>query len=113
MANAILAILPGRIPLTAIAALVLLYGFTSLGWHGLFITLISELAGPESQGRSVALAMTFLYTGIIFGPPAFGYLVDHSGSYRLAWLVLAGILTVGAGLLLLVREGDHRPAAQR
>jgi hypothetical protein len=48
------------------------------------------------------------------GTPLFGYIVDRSGSYAIAWRVLAAALTAGiVGLATLLEDPQrsHEPAA--
>lgn len=99
--------LPQGVPVWLIALIVLVYAFNTIGWHGNWIALLAEQAGPERQGRTIGAAMTIMYPGIIAGPPLFGTLVDLTHNWRLAWTLLALALLVGTALLVPVREsGD-------
>lgn len=102
---AMLGLLPKGVPLWAIYAVVLVYGFNAIGWHGVWVLLLAELAGPERQGRTLGVAMTIMYLGIVVTPPLFGFLVDRTGAWRLAWLLLGLMLGLGGALVLPVREG--------
>ena len=99
-----LAVLPREVPLVWLGLLAVVLGFSAIGWQGNWVALISELAGPTAQGRTVGLSMTVTYTGVAVGPPLVGFLVDRGGSWPLAWTVLAAILAVGSLVLLPVRE---------
>ncbi|MBI3977788.1 MAG: MFS transporter [Chloroflexi bacterium] len=104
---------PVGAPTWLLAVLVPLFGFNAIGWQGSWVSLLSELSGPERQGRTIGLAMTILYVGIIVGPPAFGFLVDQTRDWRLAWSVLAVLLAAGAATVLPVREtGLAHPTRQ-
>lgn len=104
-------LVPSSAPSPVLIVLAVLSGATMLGWNGVYVALVSELADPERQGQTLAISMTAIYTGIILGPPVFGLLVDASRSYRVAWFALATVLLVGAALLTLVREGQLRDSA--
>lgn len=80
------------------------FAFNAIGWHGSWIALIAELAGPEKQGRTLGLAMSIMYPGIIILPPLFGWLVDYTQVWELAWSMLAGVLLLGSALVCMVRE---------
>jgi len=71
------------------------------------LTLLSELGGRGGAGKAAGLGSTIAVFGSILGPPSFGYIVDISGSYQLAWLSLALMGTLCAVLLIFVRE-DRR-----
>ncbi len=46
--------------------------------------------------------------GSAIGPAFFGYIVDTSGSYKLAWLSLAFLAALCIFLLLFVRERKRK-----
>lgn len=94
---------PG-VPLWLIGIIVLVYAFNTIGWHGTWISIVAEIAGPEKQGRTIAAAMTIMYAGIIFLPPLFGVFVDYTHSWRWAWTILGALLLLGIALTLPVAE---------
>ncbi|MGE0820776.1 MAG: MFS transporter [Candidatus Binatia bacterium] len=100
----ILGWLPQGVPLWVIDIVVLGYAFNTIGWHGSWIAMLAETAGPDKQGRTLGMAMTLMYPGIIALPPLFGLLVDYTHSWRLAWSAAAAILAVGTAIVLPVRE---------
>ena len=88
----------------ALYPILFVLGVAAIGWGGIYLTLIAELAGMELTGRATGITGVFIMAGSILGPILFGYLVDTSGSYQLAWLsgaVFAAICTV---VLFFVRE---------
>jgi cyanate permease len=44
----------------------------------------------------------------MIGPPVFGYIVDSTGSYRIAWGFLAIVALLATVSLFFVREGRKR-----
>jgi MFS family permease len=94
---------PG-VPVWLIALIVLIYAFSTIGWHGTWMSIVAEIAGPEKQGRTIAAAMTIMYAGIISLPPLFGVFVDYTHSWRWAWTLLGGFLLVGTALVVPVTE---------
>ncbi|MBI3244934.1 MAG: MFS transporter [Deltaproteobacteria bacterium] len=96
--------LPPSVPLWLIGLVVLIYAFNTIGWHGSWIAMVAEIAGPTKQGRTLGMAMTIMYPGIIAFPPLFGLLVDYTHSWRLAWSVAAAVLALGTALILPVKE---------
>lgn len=110
---AILAWLPVTTPQWVLFPFVFALGACVIGWNGVYITFLSEIAPSDKRGRSVAYGMTISQVGIFGGPAAFGALVDISGSYRVGWLCVAGALIIGALLMAQVREraGHSVPAA--
>ncbi len=95
----------GSLPLLAAEAAALAGGMTLLGWNGLYVTRISELAG-EASAVMLGLSMTVLYVWTMLAPPAFGWLVERvGGHYALAWAAL-GALPLGA---LVAIAASRRP----
>jgi MFS family permease len=86
----------------------------AVGWTGVQMTLLSELAAPGFEGRTVALGMFLQQPALLLAPLAFGALVDWTGSFRIAWQVLAAFVVIGALLLFGIREAkpelDHAVA---
>jgi len=104
LGSLILGWIPPDTPLWAIWTLVVLYAFNAIGWHGSWIALVSEIAGPEKQGRTIGAAMTVMYAGIIVLPPLFGVFVDLTHHWAGAWTLLALGLLAGTATILPVRE---------
>jgi MFS family permease len=96
--------IPTGTPLWAIWLIVLAYAFNAIGWHGSWIALVAEIAGPEKQGRTIGVAMTIMYAGIIVLPPLFGTFVDYTHHWSGAWTILAGGLLMGTALIAPIRE---------
>lgn len=68
--------------------LVALMGITFMGWNTLLITLVAEIAGAALVGSIMGILITFIWIGIVIGPPAFGAVTDNYG-YFWSWLILA------------------------
>ncbi len=100
--------LPQGASLWLIGAIVLVYAFNTIGWHGSWIAMLAEIAGPDKQGRTLGMAMTIMYPGIMALPPLFGLFVDYTHSWQWAWTMLALVLAVGTALVLLVKEQESQ-----
>ncbi|MCL6592455.1 MAG: MFS transporter [Alicyclobacillus sp.] len=85
-------------------------GFTAIGWNGVWVTLVSELSGPDRAATAVGMAMTLLQLGALVFPFLFGWLVDRVGTFSVSWLTLCVI--VACGMVLLGRLPD-RPATSQ
>jgi sugar phosphate permease len=99
---------PVSTPVILLFVIVFALGATIIGWNGVYITLLSEIAPIDKRGRSVAYGMAIAQVGIFGGPFAFGVLVDFSGSYRIAWTAVAIALLVAAILLRQIAEVSTR-----
>ncbi|MFC1935686.1 MFS transporter [Chloroflexota bacterium] len=83
-------------------------GVTSIGWGGVHLTLVAELAGSELVGTATGVVSVITVVGMILGPILFGYIVDASDSYQLAWLSLTVFAAICVAALLFVREERRR-----
>ena len=101
-----LALLPGAAPLPLLALTILAATLGAVGWNGVQISFLSELARPGSEGRSVGVGLMIQQPGILAGPFLFGLVVDATGSFRLAWLLMAGFLL---GAMAIISTTHERP----
>jgi MFS family permease len=103
---------PRSAPVAVLVAIVAVAGLGLIGYQGLWITMIAEVAGPERVGAATGFALTFVSSAIALSPPLYGLVADLAGTYRAIWLVLAGILVVALVPATLVRESppDQIPA---
>jgi len=88
----------------ALYPILFILGVTAIGWGGIHLTLVAELAGKELAGTATGTVMLITVAGGVIGPWFFGYIVDISGSYQLAWLACAICAAVCVLALLFVRE---------
>ncbi|WBV42701.1 MFS transporter [Pseudoroseomonas cervicalis] len=101
----------GRWALYGCAALV---GFLAVGWNGVHIAELARVAPLPLVSDVTSAASLFGFLGSIGGPLAFTLLVAWSGSYGLAFLVMAGQLAAfGLACLLLAPRGEGEDAAAR
>lgn len=104
VASLSLAILPGNAPLPLLVVAILACAVGAVGWTGIQISFFSELVKPGAEGRSVGLGLMIQQPGILIGPFLFGLLVDMTGSFRPAWVLLAGFLGAAVLIMSAVRE---------
>jgi sugar phosphate permease len=83
-----------------VAALIsLVVGAGALGWVGLYFALVAEIGGTRYAGLLTGASVVFAWSGVLMGPPLFGLAREWSGSYRLPWLLIAGLAVLAAALL--------------
>lgn len=93
-------------PPAAVAAVCAAFGATAIGWNGVYLAQIARLAPPGKAGDATGGSLVFTYGGVLFGPPAFAFLVEGGASYSFAFVALAAP-AVACGLWLLWREFRH------
>jgi ACS family hexuronate transporter-like MFS transporter len=94
---------PGS-PVWLVVILSIIFGFVATGWAGIHLTLVGEFAGKELTGTASGVMSPFMAAGNIIGPPAFGYIVDSTGSYQMGWWFLAAVALIATVLVFFVRE---------
>lgn len=83
---------------------VFVFGFSAIGWNGLYLTYIGELSGKEQAGAAMGASLTIIYVGVLIGPPLFGFSIDRTGSYAVSWMIAAAVMAVATVLIPLVKE---------
>ena len=92
-------------PLSLLLLVVFLSGLCLVGYQGVSYALIGELAGRARTGAALGLMITINAGAATLGTPLFGFIVDRSESYAMAWQALAGAVAVGCvGLAALLKE---------
>ncbi len=64
---------------------------------------VAELFGTGSHGLLFGIVLFSGTLGGAIGPLLTGYIFDLTGSYRIAFLVLAALVTIGFTLIFLLR----------
>ncbi len=98
---------PGN-PLWWLTAVVFLSGTMAVGWNGVYNALLTETVGHKYAATGVGLSMTLTEVGTISGPPLFGFVVDVTGSFQAAWLLLSGIAAAGTLVAAAADRGERR-----
>ena len=92
-------------PVILVMVILFLSGVSLVGYQGVSYALIGELAGKARTGTALGMMITINAGAATLGTPIFGYIVDRTGSYSIAWISLAVALTVGiVGLATLLDE---------
>jgi MFS-type transporter involved in bile tolerance (Atg22 family) len=82
-----------------------LAGVSIVGYQGVSYALIGEISGKARTGAGLGMMITINAGAATLGTPLFGYIVDRTGSYGMAWQILAALVTLGiVGVALLLKE---------
>jgi MFS family permease len=100
-----LSLMSRQSPLSLLLLVVFLSGLCLVGYQGVSYALIGELAGRARTGAALGLMITINAGAATLGTPLFGFIVDRSESYRIAWQVLAAAVAMGCvGLAAFLKE---------
>jgi len=95
-------------PAPLLVGVIILFGFTAIGWGGMNLVLASEFAGKENAGLAVGYAATISLIGNLAGPPLFGWMADLTGSYSMSWWLLTVSAVFAIVLLFFVQESKRK-----
>jgi MFS transporter, ACS family, hexuronate transporter len=105
LAMAGLGVITEKAPLYLLLLIVFLSGLCIVGYQGVSYALIGELAGTTRTGMAMGLMITVNAAAATIGTPLFGYIVDRTGSYAVAWQALGAAIAVGCvGLAVFLKE---------
>jgi nitrate/nitrite transporter NarK len=95
-------------PIAASCGLFFVLGLTASGWNGAFLAEVAQLAPPEAISSATGGSLFFVNVGKFIGPIAFTNVYLASGSYRVAFALLALPSALALACLLAVRLGPRR-----
>jgi predicted MFS family arabinose efflux permease len=92
--------------LNFILAIVLsfLVGLTAIGWNGVYITVVSEIAPKGKVGLYSGLGLLIISLGTIIGTPISGFFEDTTRLYSTMWIALSGGIFIASIILLILSK---------
>lgn len=83
-----------QLPEIALFLVLILFGFSAIGWNGVHQAFIGEFSGHKSAGRAIGFCLAIGFLGSLCGPMLFGKIIDATGTYRIAWFSLSGVMVL-------------------
>lgn len=77
-----------------------IYGFGHGGFFALISPLMAQLFGTKSHGAIFGIAIAVGAVGGAIAPLLAGYIFDLTGSYRIPFLIVAGLITMALILIM-------------
>jgi len=90
-------------PVLAIEALFIAFGFTIIGWNGVFMAEAAQLCPPDKVGVAAGSILSVVFSGILLGPALFTTVYLGVGSYAFTFGLLSILCAVGAWTANLAR----------
>lgn len=81
------------------------------GWPGLFTFIVAK-RNSHAPATATGVTQAGIFYGAVAGPLLFGYAVDWTGSYRLAWWSAGAAQLIGASLMVVVTRRHRRRTAE-
>ncbi len=94
-------------PMWRINLILLLFGFTAIGWNGVFMAEIARLAPAGRIGSATGGVLVVTFLGVMFGPVIFTAAHDAVGAYTSSYGVTT--LLIVAGMAFIWRLGRRQP----
>jgi MFS family permease len=96
-------------PVWGIVAATSIFGFSAIGWNGVFMAVIARQSAPQDIGIATGGTLSVTFAGVIVGPSAFAALHDHAGlSYAAGYALLAVITALGVACIVRSRSVGSR-----
>lgn len=106
-----LAALPKGASEWLLAAILILFGATSVGWNGVYLAEVARQAPVGQAGMATGGSLACTFFGVVLGPPLFGVIASVAGSYRVAFVLIV-IPALLLGILLLLQRRHFRQAGK-
>ena len=89
-------------PMPFVIAACALFGFSALGWNGVYIAAIARRAPPGTIGLATGGSLFVTYAGVIVTPPAFAALHDRFDlTYGAAFALLSVVISIGVACVAM------------
>ncbi|MBI2908863.1 MAG: MFS transporter [Chloroflexi bacterium] len=91
----LIGLLGAEVSPAVVVALMIGLGVSLVGWHGVWITVLTEFNAAEMAGTSMGFGATVTHIGAVGFPILFGLIVDATGAYHFAWYAMAALIFLG------------------
>ena len=88
-------------PAPLVVFLLCVFGATAVGWNGVYLATVAQVAPPGQAGTATAGTLFFTFFGVVVGPPLFGMAGTALGAVGSAFALLA--LPLAGGVWVLAR----------
>tara|TARA_E500000318_G_scaffold101087_1_gene104325 strand:- start:19225 stop:20451 length:1227 start_codon:yes stop_codon:yes gene_type:complete len=92
-------------PVGIVYLLFFIFGFTAMGWNGVFASAVVEHSPQGKAGNMTGAALFFTFSGVIVGPAVFTLGYQFLGTYSGSFMVTAILAVAGAGTITLAARG--------
>lgn len=98
------ALLQPAMPIVLVAATLLVFGASAIGWNGVYLAEVARQAPPGMASIATGGTLAFTFFGVVLGPPVFGAISGMFDSYRAGYTALAIPLALCGIMLLRARR---------
>jgi sugar phosphate permease len=98
------ALLQPTMPILLVAATLLVFGASAIGWNGVYLAEVARQAPAGMASIATGGTLAFTFFGVVLGPPVFGAISGLFDSYRAGYIALAIPLALCGITLLRARR---------
>ena len=95
-------------PVGIVYLLFFIFGFTAMGWNGVFASAVVEHSPEGKAGNMTGAALFFTFSGVIVGPAVFTLGYQLVGTYSGSFMVTAILALAGTGTIILAAKGARK-----
>lgn len=103
----VVAWMPPDVSYFVMLPVLLLLGFGTVGWNSLALTWAGERVPAHRAGQAMSLGGATVFLGSTIYPPVFGWVVDTTHQFSVAWTGLSALLLI-ALIVVWVVDGHER-----
>jgi predicted MFS family arabinose efflux permease len=100
-------------PVGLVYLLFFIFGFTAMGWNGVYASAVVEHSPDGRAGNMTGAALFFTFSGVIAGPAIFTLGYQLTGAYSGSFLITALLAIAGTVTVLLAASGARKAAKDR
>lgn len=100
-------------PVGLVYLLFFVFGFTAMGWNGVYASTLVEHSPDGRAGNMTGAALFFTFSGVIVGPAIFTLGYRLTGAYSGSFLITAFLALAGTATILLAARGARETARNR
>ena len=91
-----------------INGILIVFGFTAIGWNGVYLAEVARAAPPGRIGSATGGSLVFTFGGVLAGPSAFALVCGALGSFVTAFALLSSVAFAGLVFVMLARRAAAR-----
>jgi len=91
------------VPDAWVYAVMAIFGFTAIGWNGVFMAEIARLAPSSLISSATGAALFVTYSGVVLGPAAFTGIYGIVGTYTASFGIFSLVALAGLVCVFLAR----------
>jgi MFS family permease len=98
-----------HLALIPLLLILFIFGFSAIGWNGVYHAFVGELSGKEKAWKAIGLTMPITFVGNLSGPVLYGKIVDATHSYHMAWYFLCAAMVGALIIFSMIQESKISP----